>query len=117
MPRDDGYEMYLLQCQGHQVYFTPLIEYQAKKESARPVFSITFYTEFAESKDLVLMLGELTDPNGTLALKDAQHLIYQFQIFYVTGNPHQLEQPVKFWRNPAEFSYQEQIESLNVLDS
>ncbi|KAJ3275756.1 hypothetical protein HDV01_007223 [Terramyces sp. JEL0728] len=115
LPRDDGYEIYLLQFQGHQVYFTPLVEYQMNKENARPSFSITFYTDFAETKDLVLMLGERSDPNGSLQLKDAQHLIYQLQIFYVTGTKAQKSQLEKFWKNPQTFNYEELIESLAQL--
>ncbi|KAJ3322112.1 hypothetical protein HDV06_003563 [Boothiomyces sp. JEL0866] len=115
LPRDDGYEIYLLQFQGHQVYFTPLVEYQMNKENARPSFSITFYTDFAESKDLVLMLGERSDANGTLNLQDAQHLIYQLQIFYVTGTEAQKAQLEKFWKDSQNFNYQELIESLAQL--
>ncbi|KAJ3347686.1 hypothetical protein HDU91_006723 [Kappamyces sp. JEL0680] len=116
LPRDDGYEMLLLQFQGHQVYFTPLVEYQLKKENAKPSFSITFYTELSKDKDVVLMLGELADPNGSLTLKDAQNLIYQLQIFYVTGSPAQKAMVEKFWTDPANFSYEELIESLTKLE-
>jgi ATP synthase F1 complex assembly factor 1 len=107
--------MYLLQFQGHQVYFTPLIEYQTKKEGARPTFSITFYTELIAEKGLVLMLGELSDKSSMFELKDAQHLVYQLQIFYVTGTEKQKSMVHKFWKEPSLFSYEEQITSLQEL--
>jgi ATP synthase F1 complex assembly factor 1 len=109
--------MYLLQFQGHQVYFTPLLEYQTKKEGARPTFSITFYTELMAEKGVVLMLGELADKNSTFQLKDAQHLVYQLQIFYVTGTEKQKSMVHKFWKEPGQFSYEEQILSLQELST
>jgi ATP synthase mitochondrial F1 complex assembly factor 1 len=109
--------MYLLQFQGHQVYFTPLLEYQLKKEGARPTFSITFYTDLMAEKNIVLMLGELSDKSNTLSLVEAQHLIYQLQIFYVTGSEKQKAMVHKFCKVPEEFSYEEQIASLQELSS
>jgi ATP synthase F1 complex assembly factor 1 len=104
--------MILLQFQGHQVYFTPLIEYQTKRESARPCFVVTFYTELAATKDVVLMLGEIADDNGTYSLKEAQNLVYQMQIFYVTGGDKSKRLVEKFWADPANFNYEELIETL-----
>ncbi|KAJ2996602.1 kinesin-like protein Klp5 [Globomyces sp. JEL0801] len=99
---------------GHQVYFTPLLEYQLNKENARPSFSMTFYTDLKESKKIVLMVGELSG-NGTLTLPQAQHLVYQIQLFYVLGSDIHKKQVEKFWNDPANFDYNELIESLNTL--
>jgi ATP synthase F1 complex assembly factor 1 len=111
LPRDDGYEMYFLQFQGDQVYFTPLVEYQLNRENARPSFSITFYNELMKEKDIVLMLGEL-DQNCSIKLKDAQHLVYQLQLFYLTGSQEQTGLVEKFNKNPSQFDYHEQIKML-----
>jgi ATP synthase F1 complex assembly factor 1 len=116
LARDEGYEMYLLQFQGHQVFFTPLLEYQLKKEGSRPIFSVTFYTELMAEKNVVLMLGEFADKNTAFSLLEAQHLIYQLQIFYVTGTEKQKQMVEKFWKTPQEFSYEEQIASLQELN-
>ena len=61
------------------------------------------------------MQGELADPNGSLKMEDAQNLIYQLQIFYVTGNETQKSLVEKFWKNPAEFSYEELINAIEKL--
>jgi ATP synthase F1 complex assembly factor 1 len=103
-----------MQWQGHQVYFTPLLEYQLNRESARPAFSISFYTELMEEKKIVLMLGQST-AEGTLSSKDAQHLVYQLQLFYMTGSEEQKALVEKFWKSPQEFDYQEQIRLLTTL--
>lgn len=114
LPRDDGYEIYLMQWQGHQVYFTPLLEYQLNKEAARPAFSISFYTDLMDEKNIVLMLGQST-ADGNLSSKDAQHLVYQLQLFYITGSEEQKSLVEKFWNLPKEFDYQEQIRLLTNL--
>lgn len=114
LAREEGYEMFLLQFQGHQIYFTPLAEYQLNQENSRPLFELTFYTDLAEDKKIVLMLGEGIE-KGPLGLKDAQHLVYQLQIFYVTGNEAQKDQVKKFWSDPSNFNYTQLIESLSTL--
>lgn len=104
--------MILLQAQANQVYFTPLIEYQTNQENARPSLSLTFHTDL-KSKDLVLMGGQVL--SETLKPADAQHLVYQLQLFYVTGSKNQIGMVEKFLKNPGEFKYEELIESLAIL--
>jgi ATP synthase F1 complex assembly factor 1 len=86
-----------------------------KKENARPVLSVSFYNELAKEKGVVLMLGELANSDGPLSLKDAQNLIYQLQIFYVTGKDSQTKMVERFWENPTEFNYEDLIASLQTL--
>lgn len=112
MPRDDGFEIFFLQFQGHQIFFTQLLEYQINKENARPSLSISFYSELAEKKGIVLMVGELSNSDGPLSLKDAQNLIYQLQIFYVTGSESQKKMVEMFWKEPQNFKYEDLIGSL-----
>ena len=91
------------------MYFTSLLEYQTKMEAAQPSFSISFYTELMESKNIILMLGHLTS-NANLALKDAQHLVYQLQLFYMVGNEAHWKMVEKFHNTPQEFNYKELID-------
>jgi ATP synthase mitochondrial F1 complex assembly factor 1 len=105
--------MILLQFQSNQVYFTPLLEYQTNRENSRPCLSLTFHTELSKTKDLVLMVGDVS--NDSLSIENAQHLVYQLQLFYVTGSDVQKEMVQKFWENPKEFKYEELIECLQLL--
>ena len=86
-----------------------------KKENARPAFSVSFYNDLVAEKGVVLMLGELAKGDGPLSLKDAQNLIYQLQIFYVTGNEVQTKMVEKFWKEPSKFNYEDLIASLQTL--
>ncbi|KAI8903701.1 ATP11 protein-domain-containing protein [Powellomyces hirtus] len=93
LPRQQGYEFFVLQISGHQAFFTSLLEYKTHAENARPHLVVTHYTEFKDDKDLVLMLGEITrteNASGSpvMTLLEAQNLVYQMQMFYVTGAPH-----------------------------
>ncbi|KAI8913213.1 ATP11 protein-domain-containing protein [Gorgonomyces haynaldii] len=112
LPRDDGYELFLLQFSGHQIYLTTLLEYQTNREGARPQFVITHYTELSE-KGIVLMVGESS--SSSLQLKDAQHLVYQIQLFYITGSDKQQQLVEKFWNNPSAFDHNELIQALAEL--
>lgn len=114
LPRQEGFELFLLQFSGHQIYFTPLIEYQTKKESARPQFIVTHYTDLVESNDIVLMVGEPAG-DSSIKLTDAQTLLYCTQLFYVTGSKHQTDLVEKFWTSPNDFDYQHLIDAVANL--
>ena len=59
VPRDDGYEFFVSQFRGHQCGFVSLGEYKQRQEYAQPCMIMTFYPELVESKDIVLMRGEV----------------------------------------------------------
>ena len=117
LPRESGYEFYFLQFSGDQVYFTSLLEYQTHGSFAKPLLILTHYTELGESKDLVLLRGELGDPSNDSILSPAhaQNLVYQLQLFYVTGGPEKQALVESFHRNPAVFDYKCLIEGLEKL--
>ena len=58
LPRDMGYEFMVVQFLGHEAHFSTLINYQAHKENAPECLSMVHYTELAEEKGIVLMVGE-----------------------------------------------------------
>ncbi|KAJ3190316.1 hypothetical protein HDU85_000611 [Gaertneriomyces sp. JEL0708] len=117
LPRNEGYEFFLLQFSGDQVYFTPLLEYKTHRENARPHLVITHYPDLAEEKDVVLMVGELGDPERKfLTLQEAQNLVYQMQLFYVTGPPEKTDLVEIFHKNPAQFDYNQLINALETLE-
>jgi ATP synthase F1 complex assembly factor 1 len=117
LPRDSGYEFYFLQFSGDQVYFTSLLEYQTHGSFAKPLLILTHYTELGESKDLVLLRGELGDPSNERLLSpaQAQNLVYQLQLFYATGGPEKQALVEAFHNNPASFDYKSLIDGLEKL--
>ena len=58
LPRDQGYEFFVVQFQGQEAHFTSLINYQAHKENAPECLGMMHYTELLEEKGIVLMVGE-----------------------------------------------------------
>ncbi|KAI8917896.1 ATP11 protein-domain-containing protein [Powellomyces hirtus] len=120
LPRQQGYEFFVLQISGHQAFFTSLLEYKTHAENARPHLVVTHYTEFKDDKDLVLMLGEITrteNASGSpvMTLLEAQNLVYQMQMFYVTGAPHKRILVDNFHTKPAELDYQALIDAVETL--
>ncbi|KAJ3022939.1 ATP synthase mitochondrial F1 complex assembly factor 1 [Thoreauomyces humboldtii] len=114
LPRDSGYEFFVMQFAGHQVFFTPLLEYQTHVENARPMLVITHHTDLAADKGIVLMRGDPADPKQ-LTLPQAQNLVYQMQMFYVAGPPEKLNLVDKFHKDPGAFDYKELIDAVNTL--
>lgn len=58
LPRTNGYEFFVVQFCGNEAHFTTLINYQAFSENAPECLTLIHYTEFAESRGIVLMVGE-----------------------------------------------------------
>lgn len=72
------------------VLFTSLAEYKLRQEYAQPALVLTSYTDLIDSKDLVLMRGDITEGQGTdtepgkpvISQKEAQLLALCMQRFY-----------------------------------
>ncbi|ORX95126.1 ATP11-domain-containing protein [Basidiobolus meristosporus CBS 931.73] len=116
VPRQEGAEMYLLQFAFHQCYFTSLLEYKTHGENARPYLTLTHYTDLKDSKNIVLMHGEIADKPRILSPQDAQFLVYALQQFYVTGSERKKKLVEKFHHDPSSFDVQELIDELEKLD-
>ncbi|KAJ1341042.1 hypothetical protein BSLG_004512 [Batrachochytrium salamandrivorans] len=116
LPRNDGYELYFMQFSGHQTYYTPLLEYKTHGASSRPSLIVTHYDDLAATKSMVLMVGELGDAQGgNLTLSEAQNLVYQTQLFYITGDHHQKKLVETFNTDSANFVYNDLIKAVETL--
>ncbi|KAJ3112932.1 hypothetical protein HDU96_004000 [Phlyctochytrium bullatum] len=104
IPRDSGYEVFFMQAINNSILFTPLLEYKAKQEHARPYLVITHYDELADAKGIVLMHGEIL--GKALNAEDAKLLVYMSQRFYVTGSSKKKQLVETFHKNPAAFNFQ-----------
>ncbi|KAJ3129719.1 hypothetical protein HK098_000498 [Nowakowskiella sp. JEL0407] len=138
-----GYEFFFLQFTPslHEIYITPLIEYQTHRENAKPAFVITHYPDLLDlqnlqlregfigdfsldssknSKGIVLMHGEPVvygDEAPKVSVADAQTLIYQLQLYYVTGGDEMFKLVEDFYKNPKNFQYHWLIEMLEKMVS
>ena len=107
LPRNEGFEFFFIQFHhDHQVYITSLIEYQTHGPNAKPLFILTYYPELKESKQVILMVGEYGQDSfqNMLTLTEAQNLVYQLQLYYVTLSEKR-ELVAQFHKNPKEFNY------------
>ncbi|KAJ2777499.1 hypothetical protein H4R18_005125 [Coemansia javaensis] len=112
LPRSEGVEFFLLQVDFHQVHFTSLLEYKTDPAAARPYLTLTHYTDLLDSKDVVLMRGEIDrhlDPHS------AQCLALLMQQFYVSGGPEKRRLLEQFNQNPAEFDYKQLVDAAARL--
>ena len=58
LPRKQGYEFVVVQFEGKEAHFTTLINFQAHTENAPECLTLIHYTDLAEEKGIVLMVGE-----------------------------------------------------------
>ncbi|RKP38597.1 ATP11 protein-domain-containing protein, partial [Dimargaris cristalligena] len=116
VPHADGIEVYYCQFHFHQAYFTPLLEYKTHGESAKTYLTLTNYTEFLDSKGIVLMRGELTDPKLPLSMDSAHLLTLAVQQFYLTGSAAKKQLVEVFNNKPVEFDFDQLLAEFNKLD-
>ncbi|KAJ2878377.1 hypothetical protein IWW38_006337 [Coemansia aciculifera] len=116
LPREgQGVEFFLLQFEFHQVHFTSLAEYKARGSQARPVLTLTHYTDLAEEHGVVLMRGELDAEIASFDVENAQLLAMLLQLFYVSGGPEKRRLVETFNQRPSEFDYTQVMEEANRI--
>jgi len=114
LPRDMGYEFVVVQFSGHEAHFSTLINYQAHKENAPECLSMVHYTELAEEKGIVLMVGEYD--KDVLNPKEAKCLADQVEIYYSRPSESKLELLNKFTKSPQYFKHVDLISEMNNLE-
>jgi len=114
LPRDMGYEFIVVQFLGHEAHFSTLINYQAHKENAPECLSMVHYTELAEEKGIVLMVGEYD--KDVINPREAKCLADQVEIYYSRPSENKLELLNKFTNSPQYFNHMDLINEMNNLD-
>jgi len=114
LPRDMGYEFTVVQFIGHEAHFTTLINYQAHKENAPECLSMVHYTELAEEKGIVLMVGEYD--KDVLSLGEARSLVVQTIQYYgvAKGEEKKLGHLQRFTYQTEEFNHLDLVLELEV---
>lgn len=120
LPRGvSGHEFYFMQAHFHQVYFTSLGDYKNYGSQARPHLILTHYPELLNSKNIVLMRGELGSYEGAqvpLSIEEAKLLVIRLQQFYLTGSPAKKTLVQIFNTHPHEFDHLSLLEEADKLD-
>jgi ATP synthase F1 complex assembly factor 1 len=113
LPRDHGYEFIMSQFYGTKIYMTPLLWYQVHKENAPECLTMIHYTELMDSKDIVLMKGEIDIKS--INVQEAQCLANELQMYYSSDNPHRLELLKTFNEQPNNFKHMDLITNLETI--
>lgn len=91
--------------------FTGLEDYKARGTQAAPYFTVTFYTDFAESKDLVLIRGDIVF-TSKLSDSEAKWLLETAQSFYLNDVRYKLVE--RFNKETREFEFKDVLQALNM---
>jgi ATP synthase mitochondrial F1 complex assembly factor 1 len=111
LPRNEGFEIYLVHFTGDSIYMTSLLEYKLHNENAPIHLFVHHYTELATTHNLVLMQGENLTPN--LSLQDAQYLMILLKDYYLRDDE-RFEKVRLFHQSPEKFNFRELIEDLKI---
>merc|ERR1719154_909786 len=111
---DMGYEFVVVQFAGHEAHFSTLINYQAHKENAPECLSMVHYTDIAEEKGIVLMVGEYD--KDVLNIGEARSLVVQAIQYYgvAQGEEKKLGHLQRFTYKTEEFNHLDLILELEV---
>lgn len=109
LPKGDGFEFYLCQFSGKDVYFTSLGMYQLVKENAPPCLTLAHFPELKDDKGIVLMAGEYD--NKILSKNEALNLVKQMAMYYGRDGGDHYKTLRLFNSDPDKFQYMEVIET------
>ncbi|KAJ1387553.1 hypothetical protein SESBI_39887 [Sesbania bispinosa] len=109
--RGSGYTTMFVQVQTPHILFTGLEDYKARGTQAAPYFTVTFYTEFAESKDLVLIRGDVVF-TSKLTDSEAQWLLETAQSFYLNDVRYKLVE--RFNKDTRDFEFKDVLQALDM---
>ncbi|XP_078575293.1 ATP synthase mitochondrial F1 complex assembly factor 1-like [Branchiostoma floridae x Branchiostoma japonicum] len=113
MPREQGYEFFLLQFSGHECHFTPLINFQTHKENAPSCIQLVHYPDLAEEKGIVLMKAEVD--TKVLTTLEAKFLVDQMTMYYTARSDQRFSIVRNFTVKPTEFDHMVLIKELEAL--
>ncbi|XP_027908718.1 uncharacterized protein LOC114168178 [Vigna unguiculata] len=109
--KGSGYTTMFVQVQTPHMIFTSLEDYKARGTQASPYFTVSFYTEFAESKDLVLIRGDIVF-TSKLTDSEAEWLLETAQSFYLNDARYKLVE--RFNRETRDFEFKDVLQILNM---
>ncbi|XAR66533.1 hypothetical protein NMG60_11012804 [Bertholletia excelsa] len=109
--RGSGYTTMFAQVQMPHMIFTGLEDYKAKGTEASPYFTVSYYKEFAESKDLVLVRGDVVF-TSKLSDSEAKWLLDTAHSFYLNDVRYKLVE--RFNREPREFEFKDVLQALDM---
>lgn len=93
------------------ILFTGLEDYKARGTQAAPYFTITYYKDFAETKDLVLIRGDVVFISK-LSDSEAKWLLETTQSFYLNDLRYKLVEI--FNKETRDFEFKDVLRALEM---
>lgn len=109
--KGSGYTTMFVQVQAPHMLITGLEDYKAKGTQATPYFTVSYYTEFAESKDLVLVRGDIVFASKLMD-SEAKWLLDTAQSFYLNDVRYKLVE--RFNKETREFEFKDVLQTLEM---
>ncbi|XAR59208.1 hypothetical protein NMG60_11014915 [Bertholletia excelsa] len=109
--RGSGYTTMFAQVQMPHMLFTGLEDYKARGTQAAPYFTVSYYTEFAKSKDLVLIRGDVVF-TSKLSDSEAKWLLETTQTFYLNDVRYKLV--ARFNKETRDFQFKDVLQALDM---
>lgn len=109
--KGSGYTTMFVQVQMPHMLFTGLEDYKARGTQAAPYFTLSYYTEFAETKDLVLIRGDIVF-TSKLSDSEAKWLLETTQSFYLNDVRYKLVE--RFNKETHEFEFKDVLQALDM---
>lgn len=100
-----------LSVQMPHILFTGLEDYKARGTQAAPYFTIMYYKEFAETKDLVLIRGDVVF-TSKLSDSEAKWLLETTQSFYLNDARYKLVE--RFNKETRDFEFKDVLRALEM---
>jgi ATP synthase F1 complex assembly factor 1 len=100
-----------LAVQMPHMLFTGLEDYKARGTQASPYFTVSYYKEFAESKDLVLIRGDVVFASK-LSDEEAKWLLETTQSFYLNDVRYKLVE--RFNKETHDFEFKDVLQALDM---
>ncbi|RZC65262.1 hypothetical protein C5167_008952 [Papaver somniferum] len=109
--KGSGYLTMFVQVQMPHIIFTGLEDYKARGTQAAPYFTATYFTEFAETKDMVLVRGDVVF-TSKLTDAEAQWLLETTQAFYLNDARYKLVE--QFNKQTRDFEFKDVLKALDL---
>lgn len=109
--RGSGYTNMFIQVQMPNMLFTGLEDYKRRGTQASPYLTVTHYTEFADSKGVVLVRGDVVLPSK-LSDSEARWLLETSQTFYLNDVKYRLVE--RFNKETHEFEFNDVLRALEM---
>lgn len=109
--KGSGYTTMFMQVQMPHILFTGLEDYKARGTQASPYFTVSHYKEFSETKDLVLIRGDVVFASK-LTDSEAKWLLETGQSFYLNDTRYKLVE--RFNKNTSEFDFKDVLRALDM---